>query len=397
MLLNAGLLRLDKRYAAQSLSEAASAGRLDLIERIVQLFSPPRPQLSHDWIVGWCRAMQKACWGGHLELLEWLVNHPTGQQVCTARDRSGCDEVFQQFFVLAAEQGHVEILDFLFKKGYVAQCEVALVGAVRNDHLEAVKWLVHNCSFSASNPTACAVQEAAKGGRLKVLQHLHGMAHTAASPDYFIGRWSHRVMDLAAGQSHLDVVSWLSKARSEGCSTQAMDGAAANGHLAMIKWLHCHRSEGCTRAAMDGAAAHGFLDVVQWLDANTEAGCTTKAMDGAAKNGHLQVLKWLLANRTEGCSVDAMNDAVESSHTHVVWWLHHRLPRLTPSKKNVWIQAPNQFDMLLLLDRLYPTMFDTENGRRPTVGIRSELNDVLAVQWLYDKIPGDFLMLQQQQ
>ena len=39
-----------------------------------------------------------------------------------------------------------------------------------------------------------------------------------------------------------------------------MNHAAGNGHLNVVKYLHKHRSEGCTTLAMDYAAGYGHLN-----------------------------------------------------------------------------------------------------------------------------------------
>jgi hypothetical protein len=41
-------------------------------------------------------------------------------------------------------------------------------------------------------------------------------------------------MDCAAENGHLDVIIWLHKNRTEGCTADAMDCAVENGHLDMI-------------------------------------------------------------------------------------------------------------------------------------------------------------------
>jgi hypothetical protein len=60
-------------------------------------------------------------------------------------------------------------------------------------------------------------------------------------------------MDLAAGKGHLEVVKWLHKHRSEGCTTKAMDRAARHGHFEVLRWLHKNRSEGCSENVLKWA------------------------------------------------------------------------------------------------------------------------------------------------
>lgn len=129
-------------------------------------------------------------------------------------------------------------------------------------------------------------------------------------------------MDEAATSGLLDIVRWLHRNDTGGCTVQAMDEAAAHGHLAVVQWLDKHRTEGCTHEAMDQAASNGHLDVVQWLHANRSEGCTTEAMDLAAAHGHLNVVQWLHTNRSEGCTQEAMCEAIRKNDLEMVQWLH---------------------------------------------------------------------------
>lgn len=80
----------------------------------------------------------------------------------------------------------------------------------------------------------------AASGHLQLVKYLDGIGSTA----------SHDAMNNAAKAGHLEVVKFLLKSRSEGCTKAALDNAAFAGHLETIKWLHENRSEGCTTYAM---------------------------------------------------------------------------------------------------------------------------------------------------
>jgi hypothetical protein len=113
-------------------------------------------------------------------------------------------------------------------------------------------------------------------------------------------------MNNAAEMGHLEVIEFLHKNRTEGCTTFAMNAAAEYGHLEIVKYLHenicpatnCegNGSGGCTRYAMNMAAANGHLEVVKYLHKNRKEGCTEYAMTSASKNGHLEVVKYLHEN-----------------------------------------------------------------------------------------------------
>ncbi|KAG7392084.1 hypothetical protein PHYPSEUDO_002308 [Phytophthora pseudosyringae] len=161
------------------------------------------------------------------------------------------------------------------------------------------------------------LERAAAQGLKFLVQHLALAAPKTPQEDS-----NSLVMDFAAGNGHLDILTWLHNTEQlGGCSTRALDDAAKNGHLPIVQWLHANRSEGCTTKALDYAASSGHLPIVQWLHANRSEGCTTRAMDLAAQNGQLHVLQWLNDNRSEGCSPSAVSYAATEGHLQIVRWL----------------------------------------------------------------------------
>ncbi|CAM9167820.1 unnamed protein product [Scytosiphon promiscuus] len=133
--------------------------------------------------------------------------------------------------------------------------------------------------------------------------------------------FSHRAVDWAAAQGHLEVVRWLLETRDEGCTVSAVDGACWNGHDDTARWLVCKWGQTGSKRAIDYAASNGRLELVRWLSRQPGSTCTVAAMDGAAGGGHLQVLQWLSWNRTEGCSQAAFEMAAGEGHLDVIKWL----------------------------------------------------------------------------
>ncbi|KAG2995261.1 hypothetical protein PC118_g3089 [Phytophthora cactorum] len=114
---------LDRGYYTREMEKAAgvaiwklaSQGRLDLIQRIVELYPPPWMDLEQWVFKDWYDAIKMACSGGHLDVVQWLVEHPNGQQAYL-RQQSG-----QQILVwVAAGNGHVAVMDpILFTRAFV--------------------------------------------------------------------------------------------------------------------------------------------------------------------------------------------------------------------------------------------------------------------------------------
>nr|UMO78440.1 Ankyrin repeat domain containing protein [Pandoravirus belohorizontensis] len=169
--------------------------------------------------------------------------------------------------------------------GYSDRRAMSLVDvAARNDHLDAVAWLVRVARVKATT----------------------------------------MAMDCAAARGHTDVVRWLHDNCGSGCTTAAMDLAAICGHLDTVAFLRSHRTEGCTVAAMDGAAADGHVGVVAFLHAYGTAGCTTAAIDSAATAGHMAVVRFLCENRAEGFTRATIRETDAAGHARVAAYLARR-------------------------------------------------------------------------
>lgn len=84
----------------------------------------------------------------------------------------------------------------------------------------------------------------------------------------------------------MDIVEWLHRNRTEGCTEEAMDLAAQGGHFDVVVFLHRNRSEGCSPAASMHAADYGHLEIVQWIKlAYTKKFFTGAVRAAAAVNG----------------------------------------------------------------------------------------------------------------
>jgi heme/copper-type cytochrome/quinol oxidase subunit 4 len=194
----------------------------------------------------------------------------------------------------------------------VASFAYDLDSAAAAGHLEVVRLLLR---LRRASPVRCsfrALNAAAAGGFLAVVQALH--ASGVASCSTF-------AMNMAAAHGHLHVVRFLHLHRSEGCTSYAMDAAAAKGHLDVVRFLHFHRTERCTTAALDLAAAQGHLQVVLFLHRHRTEGGTVPPIDRAAQNGHLRVVQFCREARPEGFTQLAILWASANGHMDVVRYL----------------------------------------------------------------------------
>ncbi|KAJ8548550.1 hypothetical protein ON010_g11123 [Phytophthora cinnamomi] len=399
MMLRSGYLRLDKRCAASAIEDSARAGRLDVMQRVAQLFSPlpPPTQMDFDWTSCWYLSIKEACTLGDIAMVKWLVGHPTGREICAELKH---DIAVDHFLAVASEAGQVEVMQCLYQEGIVEQYPEALIRAVRNGHLDAVKWLVQHHSYLGGVAIDSVIDEAAKNGRLEILAFLQRLGGSMQPANAWWPR-SRNAMNLAAANGHLPVVKWLHAIEAQHCTTRAMDEAATNGHLDVAQWLHRHRLEGCTTSAMDGAASNGHLTTLQWLFANTKAGCSTKAMELAAANGYLVIVKWLFEifslacthfAKGPACTSKTLDEAASKSHVRVVHWIHSHFPGIIPTT-DLMIYPPNQFEMVMFVHASYPEMFSTwYQKKKPLVGILIGPDDRLVVDWVVEQNPH-FTML----
>ncbi|ETL28787.1 hypothetical protein L916_17916, partial [Phytophthora nicotianae] len=371
---------LHRGYAAHQLApptmdDAAWGGHLDMLQWLYH----------HGYVHHASFALEYAARNGYVEIVEWLVRyHPVGNasRALDAAARENRLHVVRWLLEhnlgrgaksgmhQAAIRGYLEVARYLHEQGFNGLASVScgtMLRAAGRGFLDVVKWL--NDSFACeplsylyrdlrpysltllADEPSTAIDAAAKGGHLEILEYLQQVDERMANEGFKEGRPTdtHDAMDGAAAGNHLEVVKWLNAHRSGGCTTAAMDGAAINGHLQMVQWLHEHRVEGCTAAAMDGAARNGHLDVVKWLHEHRSEGCTTAAMDGAAGSGAFDVLQWLHLNRTEGCSTEAMNNAACAGLLKIVQWLHHNRREGCTTKAMDAAASGGHFEVLLFL------------------------------------------------
>lgn len=299
-------------------SMAAARGDWDMLTWLDTI----RKGSCHVW------AVKLAAESGHVETFRWLMENVYSERVVTDPEKTfkWVDEVLMKatrrghleivkllrhkhcnrLAYVAAEEGHLELLKWLFGMG--DKCDSGAVDqAAKNGHLEIIKWL-HKQGITAE-PNA--LDRAAAGGQLHVIRWLHdqGIPCTTAA------------MNDAARGNRLDIVRWLHANRSEGCTPMTMDVAASNGCMDSVIWLHENRTEGCTSRAMEGAASHGHLNVVQWLHENRPQIYATHTMCKAASGGHFFIMQWLHDHGVKGCECRMMNSAVQVGNLNMAQWL----------------------------------------------------------------------------
>ncbi|KAF4028311.1 Ankyrin repeats (3 copies) [Phytophthora infestans] len=224
--------------------------------------------------------------------------------------------------------------------------------ATIHDYIHVLQWIGECFSERTSWMTAeggSLMDIAAELGHLSILQWLHvnrsegctteAMDNAAAVGNLEIVKWLHlnrgegctkQAMNDAAANGHLAVVEWLHEHRGEGCDKSAVSNAAAKGHLAVVRFLLENRREGSTGDAMCQAAASGHLEMVQWLYVNRGDSHVGAALRCAAEHGHATVVEWLywiVCDERRGASIirDAAEIALKAGRKRVAKLLERKL------------------------------------------------------------------------
>ena len=315
-----------------ALCQAAEAGQSSVIHALVGAGVSTTAKWRGQSALHW------AAKGGHVSTIQAL-------QSCGESDLERATEDRRTAGMLAAHNGHVEVMQFLHRAG----CDLdradsngwtAGILAVEYGHLEVVKFLhTAGCDLEkANNNGNTAGILAADSGHVEVMQFLYraGCDLDKANNN------GDTAGILAARSGHLEVVKFLHRA---GCDFGKADNdgwtagilAARNGHLEVVKFLH---RAGCDfgKADNDGwtagilAAENGHLEVVKFLH---RAGCDFGKANNhgwtagiwAARNGHLEMVRFL---HRAGCDLEKANNngntagilAARSGHLEVVKFLH---------------------------------------------------------------------------
>ena len=234
---------------------------------------------------------------GYSDLLKWLIS---SEEVIRIANKL--------YTRLAAKEGHLDILVYLYENGCKWDSQTCL-NAVVKDHLEIIKYLRTKFCENGWPLGTVLCMNAAKFGHLEVLKYLH---ETGC-------HWNDTSCMNAAEFGHLEVLQYL---HENGCEwyEDTCVNATKNGHLEVLKYLH---ENGCfwDEEACYYAARFGHLEVLKYLHEN---GCPWDAnvCSQACKSDNLDILKYLHEN---GCPWDqyAWLYAIEKGDdTEIIKYLH---------------------------------------------------------------------------
>ncbi|OWZ10576.1 hypothetical protein PHMEG_00016555 [Phytophthora megakarya] len=214
---------------------------------------------------------------GHLRIVTWL--HGNSEQHLGYRVKTTTAAMDW-----AAAGGHLEIVTWLHENRSEGCGSDALDMAAANGYLYVVQWLHENRVEGCTVP---AIDDAATNRHLDVVRWLHNNRQEGATTD---------AMDGAAAGGHREVVFWLRNKRNEGYTSAAVDGAIAIGDMELLRWFYANHI-GCTAIGFDRAIEARNIEMIPFLSRTGTEGCTVNGYVSAVRNGHLHIARWILVRQ----------------------------------------------------------------------------------------------------
>ncbi|KAJ0399686.1 hypothetical protein P43SY_003691 [Pythium insidiosum] len=243
---------------------------------------------------------------GHIEMLEWLVQHgytaftpyamttKSGARRWLARvldarrptiDPDLLDHELTKALRVAARLGHVEIVEYILS---LPDVRVPVKGALEEAAVRGDTALIASLSPRRTNDAclASAAETAAKHGQLEVLQ---AIATTLGGVEFLSNS-----LDLHALQTgHLHVVEWLASQNWVFPSNLPIvaEIVASSGTLETIRWLHQHAPPEAMAQdnLVDFAARQENWEVLEYLVETVQRPLTSVAFACVAENGPLEL------------------------------------------------------------------------------------------------------------
>ncbi|ORZ36352.1 hypothetical protein BCR44DRAFT_323497 [Catenaria anguillulae PL171] len=285
-------------------------------------------------------AMHLAARHGHLHVLEWWLG--------TAHLRYGLALKCPQILAHAAEGGHVEVLDWCVQHllplttttTTTRNTNALLVRAIENGHNHVLHWwdanraVVSNSTWLSQDMQAMSLA-AASEGNLIALQCL-------ASKCWYVGN-QHDALSAAIVAGNLDTVQWIHAhppapaipAPLTKPGGRQRGGGYGRSSSISTPW----RAAGATGSAVTSsnepyylATKHGHAHLLPWLATCTgyKPHAKTNYKTIASAHGHLDVLQWWWTTHDLDAATKpvprrfepmALIRATDAGHTHILqWW-----------------------------------------------------------------------------
>lgn len=248
---------------------------------------------------------------GNLDIIEWA----------SANLNSGYTRATTDAMDLAASNGHLHIIKWLYSHRTEGCTSSAFDYAAEKGHLHVIKWLI---TKYPDKYMISANDIAASYGHLEILEWVF--------QEYpHLGHVTSLAIAYAAGNGHLEVVKFLSK--SSPATTSAMNQALFNNKLDVVYWLHKNRTEGCTSYGLSKSIfGIGTPNIVKWIKQHYNDAYISgfhEAIQAAVKSGRMSVIKWMYYNDTNlltRADIDNLIRIAENAgYIYIKKWLESKI------------------------------------------------------------------------
>lgn len=225
----------------------------------------------------------------------------------------------EQAIESAAIGGHLSVLQYLAGEVPNANMQHTYSNACYIGAVDVIAWLLTHCCMSAVPVHSMFMQD-----------HLHVVKRFVEGyewPETHLKElWINEAMNMAATHGKMDILRYLSTHNLDlQSNSRLLECGIASKSLDIVKFLldqHCTSEKDLLALA----AATGDFAMVKWVYAHCDIKRVSRsAMDISAKF-NLAMVKFLHeCNRSEGCTTMALDNAAVCGHLDIVMFLHsHR-------------------------------------------------------------------------
>eukprot|EP01133_Synstelium_polycarpum_P000059 gene59-77_t len=330
------ILSLLKRERPQSIpsqesliKEAVASGSLELVMDLMNDCDPDDLALGDD-------------------VLQEAIKHRSYDIARHLFDVIGSLEFTETCIDQVASQGDTSMLQYIIDRSSLTLTIAGFPSALSNGHLDATRLLFQETMTPGSHFTipAQVADLAVQSGNLLHVQYIveRGDLH-----------FTHSAMDEAASRGHADIVYYLHRHRSDGCSKAAVDFAASNGHRDIVSFLLDNRTESASSKSIELAAANSHADIVDLLLAKGIEP-TAAAADNAAGNGDLAMFQRIL-KAWPGRYEHAVTMAAKGGHISMLEYLFHSIPDIHLKPLDLETACETCSPVIMdIIHRHYPTL-----------------------------------------
>ncbi len=257
----------------------------------------------------------------------------------------------------AAYNGHVDILDWIFKNtnfeiNYVYVCS----NASRNGHVNVLEWLNQN---SLHISTETCERDSINNGHINILQWLlqHNLmvetkisSYAACYGKVNILQWArdnkliqnNSFCSFAASNNHINVLQW---AKDNKYSMEDINylSIIQSGHIDVITWLY-NNGYTINDNICGMAIKYGHIDILQWA-INHNYKCDN-LVNFAIECNSINILQWTLRNNYKIDENIYENAVLAYNYDIIKWTIKNNLPT-KPMSINVTVNNHDTIHLLL--------------------------------------------------